>query len=109
MQLPKRHCWRLQDWAEFSMLDSKQIAQELRAPLEEVEAVLYPEAEKWCTQEAPMLADANLGFYVAKVLSRSDLPYAKLFAGMFRTVLGESVEEFADRTRSWRNPWQNYV
>ena len=107
LALPKDHFWTIEDWREFSKLDSKQVAEELRAPLEEVENVLFLKEEHWYTQEALPLTDTDLCLYVAKVSSDAEHPNRKLFARMLWAVFGETAEEFADSPHSWQDEWQN--
>ena len=65
--LPKDHCWTPEDWREISRLDSKQLAEQLQAPLELVEEQLFIGEENWYTQPALSSSDSDLRLFVAQV------------------------------------------
>ena len=102
--LPKDHCWTPENWAEFSKLDSKQLAEELRAPLEEVESVLFIRPQHFYTQVPLPLSDADLRFFVAEVASMN--LNAQLYVSIFRFVFLKTAEEFVDQSPSWQDEWQ---
>ena len=105
--LPKDHCWTPEDWREFCQIDSKQLAEELQAPVEEVENALFLKEEHWYTQPTLPLSGADLRLFVAEIVSISHFKNAKLYAGMFRFIFGKSAEEFSDYTHSWLDDdWQ---
>ena len=111
--LPKDHCWTLQDWADFSKLDSKQLAEELQVPVEQVEDGLFL-PEEWYYAEKPLpVSDSDLGLFVGR---GSDGPMAhtyarnpELHASMFRSVFGKSAEEFVGHISSWQDDCQKCV
>ena len=108
LDLPRDHCWTLRDWAELNKLDSKKLVEELQAPVEEVESVLFIRPEAWYTQLALPLSDDDLRYFVAKVASAHNYRHALLYASIFRFIFGRSAEDFIDDTHSWQDEWQRY-
>lgn len=111
--LPKDHCWTVQDWAEFAKLDSKQLAEELQVPVQQVEYSLFLPEKSYHAQKPLPLSDSDLGLFVGRCL---DLPFARyyaqypqLYASMFRSVLGKSAEEFVGHISSWEDECRKQV
>ena len=92
--LPLNHRWTLQDWVEFAKLDSKQLAEELQVPVEQVEDGLFLDEEPCLTERPCEVSCRDICHFVGRGCN-NDLPNPQLFAknsqlnaSMYRAVFG---------------------
>ena len=85
--LPESHFWVREDWMQFEKVDKHALAEELKAPLEQVES-LFPEGEEDCySQEAMPISEDVLLAFVESV--EPWMRNAQLYDSIFQQLYGK--------------------
>lgn len=87
--LPESHCWMPEDWMKFEKLDKRELAEELKAPLEQVESLFPEQEDDRYMQEALPMPDFLIESFVMSF--KPWMRNAQLYASIFQQLFGRQA------------------